>query len=113
TASPSFIESTQTPHIRAITLTNPWQRTLNGQMTILGPQNWRIEPSQVPLSIPPGESITLPIQIIFPISEVAGPKELLARFDFTADRHYRFDGTAPLMLGLKEVQLDGSLSWVS
>src|SRR5690606_20219914 len=85
--------------------------TITGQVQILGPQGWRITPRQMHFSIPPGQSVELPVHMVFPVSEVAGYKRLEARVDFVADQPYQADLYAPMELGLRNIQFDASLSY--
>ncbi len=104
-----FIESTQTTHDRGITITNPWPRTISGSMLITQPTDWRVEPRKSFFSIAAGQSFTVPVQLSFPVSEVAGKKKLVARFDFQSDQHYVVDIAADFELGLKDVDFDADL----
>jgi len=105
-----FIESLQKPHQRVIRLQNPWARTISGFMTITQPERWRIQPERIYFSIAAGETHEIPIQMLFPVSEVAGTKMLEAHFDFTADQHYVVDFATPLTVGLKDIDFDANLS---
>lgn len=105
-----FIVSTQETHKRQITLTNPWQRTISGNLVVTGPQGWQIQPARQFFSIAAGKTTTLPLEIRFPIVEVAGPKELTARFDFTADRRYVVNMSTPMEVGLPDFHFDAILS---
>lgn len=104
-----FIESTQTTHDRGVTITNPWPRTITGSMLITQPADWRVEPRKSFFSIAAGQSLTVPIQVSFPVSELAGKKKLVARFDFQSDQHYVVDVGASFELGLKDVDFDADL----
>ncbi len=110
TVEPSFIESAQTPHDRTITLTNPWPRTITGSFRLTGPEGWTLQPAQHHFSIASGRSATFPLRLTFPVSEVAGPKRLTARFDFTAEQRYQIDMTTPMELGLTGVDFDATLA---
>lgn len=107
-----FIESTQTLHDRVLTLTNPWPMTVSGNLQITGPQGWSSRPTRHMFSIPAGRSITLPISLQFPVSEVAGPKQLTARFEFTADQTMVVDMALPIEVGLKDVTMDATVALV-
>ncbi|MEX0745036.1 MAG: hypothetical protein WD118_05500 [Phycisphaeraceae bacterium] len=107
---PPFIESLQVPHERTITLTNPWSRTISGHMQMIGPKGWRLAPARHHFSIAAGQTVTLPLELQFPIVEVAGPKRLTARFDFTADQQYTVEMSAPMRLGLSNVDFDATLA---
>ncbi|MEE9211126.1 MAG: hypothetical protein V3U29_00560 [Phycisphaeraceae bacterium] len=110
TIDPPFIESTQTLHERTITLYNPWPRTMSGYMQFTGPKGWQVQPARRQFSIPSGQTMTIPVAVRFPISEVAGRKRLTARFDFIADRRYRVDVSAPMKLGLPGIDFDANVT---
>ncbi len=107
-----FIESTQTLHERLITLTNPWPMTISGHMQITGPDGWSSQPSRHFFSIAAGRSVTLPVALSFPVSEVAGPNKLTARFDFTADREMTIDMSLPIEVGLKDVKFNATIALI-
>jgi len=110
TLTPREIESTQTLHTRTITITNPWPYTMTGTMTITQPESWRISPKQHSFSIPAGKSMNATIQLMFPISEIAGTKKLTAHFDFMVNQRYVVGLTAPMDLGLKHIRSDATLA---
>ncbi len=107
---PSLIESRQVPHDRTITLTNPWSRTISGHMQMLGPPGWQHQPTQHFFSIAAGDTVKLPVRLRFPIAEVAGPKTLCARFEFTAEDEYRVEMSAPMRLGLPGIGFDATVA---
>ena len=107
---PAFIESKQIMHQRTITIANPWRRTISGHMVITDPQTWMIQPRRTFFSIAAGQSTTVDVSLRFPISEVAGHKRLKARFDFVAEREYVADLSAPMELGLRDVEFDANLA---
>lgn len=106
----AFVESTQTPHLRLLTLTNPWPVTISGKLVVTGPESWTIKPQRHVFSIGPGRSLRLPIALRFPVNEVAGTKQLTAQLEFTADRKYEIELATPLRLGLEDVMLEASLA---
>ncbi|MFW6060938.1 MAG: hypothetical protein ACODAQ_12225, partial [Phycisphaeraceae bacterium] len=107
---PALIESRQVPHNRTITLTNPWPRTISGELLFRGPEGWRHEPTQHTFSIAAGASMKLPVRLRFPIAEVAGPKTLRARFKFTAERAYDIEMATPMELGLPGIGFDATVA---
>ena len=107
---PPFIESKQILHQRTLTLANPWPRTISGYMIIKEPQTWVIQPPRKYFSIASGQSTAVPISLRFPISEVAGPKKLVARFEFDATSEYMADVSTHMELGLRDVEFDADLS---
>lgn len=105
-----FISSTQNLHERVITLTNPWPMTISGHMRITGPKGWTSKPTRHIFSIPSGRTIKLPAALSFPVSEVAGPKKLTARFDFTADDPMVIDMSLPIEVGLEDVKFNATVA---
>ncbi len=107
---PAFIESTQTMHPCTVTLANPWPQTISGYMDVIKPGNWRIEPRRNLFTIASGQTAVIHLDVGFPITEPAGHKRLIARFDFTADQHYTVDLGADVQLGLKDVDFEASVA---
>lgn len=107
---PALIESRQVPHNRTITLTNPWSRTISGQLRFLGPEGWQHQPTMHTFSIAAGDELQLPVRLRFPIAEVAGPKTLNARFEFTAEQQYDVEIAAPMSLGLPGIGFDATVA---
>ena len=107
---PSFVESKQTQHARSIMVTNPWNQTMTGTMVISSPEKWRIEPQRHVLSIPAGATVSLPVKVIFPVSTVAGKKQLKARFDIVTDQRRKLIVNAPMEVGLPYVKFDASMT---
>jgi len=107
-----FIESTQTLHDRVITLTNPWPTTISGHMQITGPKEWSSKPSRHYFSLASGRSVKLPVGLSFPVSEVAGTKNLTARFEFTADEPMVIDMALPIEVGLEDVTFNATVALV-
>jgi hypothetical protein len=105
-----FIESMQNLHERLLTLTNPWPMTISGHMRITGPKGWTSSPTRHFFSISAGRSVTLPVQLSFPVSEVAEPKELTARFEFTAEEPMKIDMALPIEVGLKDVTFNATVA---
>jgi hypothetical protein len=107
---PTCIESVQGTHKHTITLSNPWNRTISGNMRFTGPQNWSFVPPQHFFSIASGRSVVLPLTMRFRISEVAGDKMVTANFKFIADKRYDVDLAAALRLGLKNIDFVATLA---
>lgn len=105
-----FIESKQTDHERVLTLTNPWPMTISGHMKVTGPESWASKPTRHFFSISSGRSITLPVALSFPVKEVAGPKRLTARFEFTAEEPMLIDLSLPIEVGLEDVTFNATVA---
>lgn len=106
---PAFIESTVTEHNRVIRFSNPWPQTISGFLTILEPEHWDIQPKRHRFSIASGQTATVPLQLNFPVTELAGIKKLTAQFDFIAHQRYNVQITTGLELGLSNVGFDATL----
>ncbi len=110
---PAFIESLSKPHQRSIQFTNPWPMTINGHMRIVGPSKWDIQPRVHHFSLAPGQTVKIPVEVSFPITETAGAKRVVARFEFTAgSQHYDVDISAPVKLGLANVDFDATVELI-
>jgi len=109
---PNFITSAQGKHERTLTLANPFDRTISGNLTITGPEGWQAAPATHFFSVAAGRAIELPVALSFPISEVAGHKQLTARARFRADKAYDIDLATPLELGLPGIDFNASLALV-
>jgi len=105
-----FINSIHAPQQATLSLHNPWPQTISGRMRIREPDSWRIQPRTHLFSIAAGDTKQIQLQLMFPVGETAGPKKLVADFDFTADRQYTVQLAAPMELGLKGVSLDPTLT---
>ena len=104
-----MIVSEQTEHRRVLSLSNPWPRTITGSLRFTGPEGWDVQPIRHPFSIPAGGTVRLPVDLSFPIHEVAGRKTLSAELDFVADRRYRVELFTHLTLGLPDIEFDASM----
>ncbi len=109
---PPFIESRQGPHERTITLANPFKQTISGKLTITGPDRWQNSPGTHFFSIASGRTVKLPFTLAFPISEVAGDKQLTARVEFRAEQAYVIDLATPIELGLPGIDFQATLALV-
>ncbi len=107
-----FIESTQTLHERVLTLTNPWPVAISGYLHITGPEGWTSTPTRHFFSIPSGHTVKLPVSLRFPVSEVAGSKQLTVKVDMTVDQPMAIELTLPIEVGLKDVQMDSHVALV-
>lgn len=106
---PSFIESKQTVHQHTIRMRNPWSRTISGHLRITGLPDWMIEPRRLHFSIASGQSTSIALRIMFPVSEVAGSKRFTATATFMADQQYSVEIITPIKLGLRDVDFDATL----
>ena len=101
---PDFVESAYRAHHHVLKLFNPFGRTMSGRLYVTGPKHWKIEPRSSSFFVPPQQTRDIPLQLTFPISELAGPKKITTVIEFDTDRHYRIEMAAPLRIGLRNVQ---------
>ena len=106
---PGFVESRQSLRPHRIWLTNPWPRPISGTMRIIAPPGWIFEPQSRSFTMSEGETLTVPLKMSFPASEVAGHKTLTARVNVQDEQPYTVDLTAPLVLGLAELAMDATV----
>ncbi|GAB4193107.1 MAG: hypothetical protein Kow00105_07210 [Phycisphaeraceae bacterium] len=105
-----FIESTQTLHERVLTLTNPWPVAISGYLRLVGPEGWTSTPTRHFFSIPSGHTVKIPVSLRFPVSEVAGSKQLTVNVDMTVDQPMRIELSLPIEVGLEDVQMDSHVA---
>jgi len=106
-----FIESRAEPHRRTLILTNPFAITISGRLRITGPADWEISPVTHLFSLAPGQSARLPIVVKFPLAEEAGLKRLTANATFDAGAAFDVDLSAPMELGLSDVEFKATLTY--
>ncbi len=107
---PNFLESSYKVHRVALNLSNPWERTISGRLRIDSLPDWTIHPRVIRFNIPAGESIQAPLDVTFPISELAGEKIVSGSLELDADRSYRIEVATPLEIGLPDIDYHPTLS---
>jgi hypothetical protein len=107
---PDFAESRYKVHEHDLVVANPWPRVLAGRLRITGPEHWRINPSVINFSIPGGEEVRVPLEIVFPISELSGEKQVTAVMEFDADQNYRVELATPMRVGLRHILMQPTAS---
>jgi hypothetical protein len=90
----------------ALVLGNPWPTTINGTITILGPEQLEITPRVHTFTIASGGEARLPINFSVPRSFPAGPTTLVAQVQGTATEPFRATLRAPLELGNTSVRVE-------
>jgi len=107
---PGFVESSYKVHQLDLVIANPFNRTITGKVRLDAIEKWAINPRLMPFSIAAGKEIRIPMELTFPISELAGEKRLAAQIEIDADQQYKLDATIPLEIGLKDVELNPTLN---
>ncbi|MDX1564092.1 MAG: hypothetical protein R3236_01745, partial [Phycisphaeraceae bacterium] len=75
-------EAKHAAHRHTLKLRNPWPQTLSGTLRLVDRPHWKIEPRLHRVSIPPGQTLSLPLRITFPINETIGTKKIKAVLEF-------------------------------
>jgi len=107
---PAFVESSNRQHEIELVIANPWPRTITGKVLIDAIDKWSINPRLMTFAIPAGERRRMPMTLSFPVSELAGRKNLAARVELEADRRFDLDTAIPLTIGLRDVDFNATLS---
>lgn len=107
---PDFVESSFKQHAIELQITNPWPMSVSGRVRLEGLDRWTINPRSVQLDIPAGKTISLPVDVSFPVSELAGEKHITALMQLQADRSYELSMNLRLTLGLRDIDYHPTLS---
>lgn len=105
-----FLESTQAVQKRTLTVYNPWPQTITGQMRIVSPEDWDVQPRIHYFSIPSGGYRSFSVNMQFPVSETAGHKRVTANFRFAARDQYNIEASTDVEIGLSSVEFDANLA---
>jgi hypothetical protein len=108
--TPEFAVSMPAVHPHKFVLTNPWSRTLTGRLRVLNLPKWDIKPRVWNFSIPAGDKLELPVDLSFPMSEIAGTKLIETRIEMDVDKHYELEMSAPLTIGLPNIDVQSVLT---
>lgn len=103
---PGFALSRRAPQEAALVLVNPWPTTINGSLTITGPEKLEISPRTHSFSVPAGGEVRLPITFSVPRGFPAGITPLTASVQGTATEPFRAVLEAPLQLGNDSVKVE-------
>lgn len=106
---PPFIESSYKVHDHVLNISNPWSESLTGTLQITGLEKWKIQPRHIELAIKPGQTVSVPLQLSFPVSQEAGEHLLTARVKFTTDRDYDVEISTPIEVGIKGIEFSATL----
>jgi hypothetical protein len=107
---PEFISSVHAIHRTQLVFHNPWSRAVTGQLRLTGAERWDIQPRLINFSVPPGQDLKVPLEVSFPINELAGFKSIAAHMELDADRLYHLDLAAGLTIGLPDVEVEPTIA---
>jgi hypothetical protein len=101
---PALIPSLHQVHEHELVLANPFGVTISGTLRLVEPVDWEFMPRTQNFTIPPGETLRMPVRLTFPRGELAGEKRIVADVEFNGERVYAVRLETPIELGLPGVQ---------
>lgn len=107
---PGFVESSYKVHQLELVIVNPWPRTITGTLRLDGVEHWKINPRLVNFSIAAGQTRRVAMNVTFPVSELAGEKQITGRIELDADDRYVLDVAVPLEIGLRDIDFNPTVS---
>jgi hypothetical protein len=110
---PEMIESSHKVHDIAVELTNPWGHVMSARLRLQPPEGWQMQPMSLPVTVAAGGTLRVPVGVTFPVHETAGEKLLQAHVNIDVGRTYALDLSAPVRIGLKDIEYDATLNIVS
>jgi len=106
---PAFVAARHRVHDAELVLYNPWEVGVSGWIRLRETGDTQIKPRRREFALRPGETIRLPITILFDRSIVAGAKRIDADVMLSAGRDHRFRVHTTLTVGWREIE--HSASW--
>lgn len=107
---PDFVPSIHSVHRTQLVMNNPWPRSITGQLRLVGMDKWDIQPRLINFSITAGQDLKIPLELSFPINELAGVKSVAAHLELDAERVYKLELAAPLTIGLPDLDVQPALA---
>lgn len=108
---PTHIQMHEPDTPPVLTFRNTYESQLSGEVRLVPPSNWRVEPALVNFVLEPGETFSQPLAFALPSRPVARPHELGVIFELQSPMRETLSFTEPLQLGLREIDLQVSLYW--
>ncbi len=97
--SPSFIQKTDELHQIQLVMDNPWPAALDGEVYIAAPggfkpdgtrdRSWSFRPRLMSVQIEPGDSLSIPIEMVVALAAESGPQMMVLDADIQTDRFYK------------------------
>ncbi|MCP3903450.1 MAG: hypothetical protein GY715_07415 [Planctomycetes bacterium] len=106
---PAFVASKHRVHDAQLVLHNPWQVGISGRIHLHETADCRIKPRSREFALRAGETVRLPVTIVFDRSIIAGPKRLDADVQLSAGRDHNLRVHTELNVGWREIE--HSASW--
>ncbi|MDY7107473.1 MAG: hypothetical protein SYC29_02445 [Planctomycetota bacterium] len=103
--TPSFVPAMHRLHEHELVLHNPWDMAVSGSIRLRRSSDWRLTPRRLDFIVRSGETVRLPINIIFDRSIIAGEKSVEADVRLAADRDYRLHLRTGIEVGWKNIEM--------
>jgi len=96
------------PHANELYVKNYFPQSASGQLRLIAPKGWRIEPSTIDFQISAGGDMSRPLTVTFPFGATSGPQDVTIEFDITVDREYKFSVARQIEVGLGEFTIEAA-----
>jgi len=94
------------PHANTLTLGNHFAGGVSGQIELVGPPSWSVEPRSAAFDLPSGEVLAHPFTILLPYGATSGEHLIRVDFQIGGERPRRFSAYRHLHVGLGEVRVE-------
>ncbi|MBN2476127.1 MAG: hypothetical protein JXB62_16060 [Pirellulales bacterium] len=94
------------PHRNGFRVKNYFPGGAGGQVELVMPEIWSVEPRQATFQLAGGEELRRDFQITFPFNATSGRQQVRADFEIQADRPYRFSVFRHMDVGLGDVYIE-------
>jgi hypothetical protein len=111
---PSFLESRAQRHTVELVAENPWSVPIRLAIGFASPESWAFVPRVARATIPPGESVRLPVELTFDVGEASGRRVVEAEVLVIANREFPVQ-RVPLIveLGLEHIEVSTNYRYVN
>jgi hypothetical protein len=107
---PAFIPATHEVHELEAVLTNAWDVAVSGSIRLAAEEALRLAPRVQEFTIPPRQTLRIPIRLVVERSTLAGPKEIEAEVRLVAETDHHMRLSTHIEVGLEEIGL--SSNWM-
>ncbi len=85
---------------------NTFDQPVEGQLTLVAPEQWTVRPDRFTFRLKPGETLRQDFDLTLPNNASSGPHVLRADFELKAERAYRFSVYRPIQVGLGALRIE-------
>ncbi len=105
--APQRVDFSIEPQRHTLTVTNPRNTALSGEMTLSAPDRWEIAPRRLRFALEPGESAQFDLDVRQPQNVTAGTQTLNVHVELLSAPKYTLDAPLTFDLGLADVDVWG------